>query len=285
LATGRTMTIGLHVPFPTESVVLDPYYPLLLEGLSVAAAEVGYGFVMLPASPHNSVSVSAMLRNRPFDGAVVVDPVEDSPVLSTLRRYQVPVVTTGRYLGRGGPPWVDNDYRSGIAELVGHLYEEGYEFPSLMSLRGRFSFAYDLEEGFKTSVSLDGGPVRVVRAPGFTEEDGYREAVRLLGKRSPPDAIIVSGERQALGVFRAARDLGVRVPRELGIAGLGDTLLARHTHPPLTSISFRPQELGEAAVRSLVRLLEGEVPANELLPAELIRRGSTRRKGTAASRR
>src|SRR5919198_5438116 len=51
LATGRAMIIGVHFPFDDESVMLDPFFMKLLEGCSAAAAEVGYGFLLIPASP------------------------------------------------------------------------------------------------------------------------------------------------------------------------------------------------------------------------------------------
>jgi DNA-binding LacI/PurR family transcriptional regulator len=68
------------------------------------------------------------------------------------------------------------------------------------------------------------------------------------------------------------------VPRDLGVSGEGDTVLSRHSRPTLTSIRVQPRVLGEVAVRSLLSLVERSVlPANRLLPAELVRRASTRR--------
>src|SRR5215216_1243927 len=74
---------------------------------------------------------------------------------------------------------------------------------------------------------------------------------------------------QAIGALRAARELDIAVPEELGIAGAGDTI-AEHTHPPLTSVRVSARELGETAVNWLLALIEGgEQPAQRTLATEV----------------
>lgn len=281
LATGRTMTIGLHFPFEGDSFVLNPYFPELLEGLSAAAAEGGYGFLLIPGAGRATSPAAALLRGRRFDGVVVADPMAGDPLLPTVRRLGIPAVTTGRWLGRRPPPWVDNDHRGGIRDLLRHLDEQGYERPALISVRGGFSYIQDVEESFSEEARRRGSPGRIVRAEGLSGEKARDLAIRLLGQRHAPDAIVAASDRQAIGVLRAADELGIRVPAELGVAGEGDTVLARHSHPPLSSIRVRPRRLGEAAMGSLLALLDEAGPVeNALLPAELIVRRSTTRRVT-----
>lgn len=274
LAKGRTMAFGLHVPVPGD--VFDPYFPALLQGLSAAAAESGYGFLLIPSQGSDESLYEELLRTR-LDGVIVADPESSDPVIQGLKRSTVPVVTTGRYLPDPTLPWVDNDYRGAIRDVFAHLDNQGYERLALLTIRGAFSCVADIEASVTDEAERRGMPVTIQRALDSSEGQAYRQALRLMDRRDPPDVIIAYTDRQAVGVLRAADDLGVRVPEELGVAGGGDTALAQHARPPLTSIRFHPSELGAAAVVSLLRLVEGEGVDNRLFPAELVPRRSTRR--------
>jgi DNA-binding LacI/PurR family transcriptional regulator len=276
LATGRAMTIGLHFPFEGDSFVLNPYFPALLQGLSAAAAEAGYGFLLIPASL-DDFPLRELVGGRRLDGVIAADPETADPLIPRLVRLHVPLVTTGRYLPDPNLPWVDNDHAGAIRALFRHLDEQGYERPALLSHRGRFSYIRDIEDSFTEEVRKRDLPVLIRSAPDLSEEQGYTAALRLLERREPPDVIIAAVDRQAVGVLRAARELGVRVPQELGVVGEGDTVLARHSHPPLTSVGVYPARLGAAAVKSLLDLLEGGHGDKRIIPAVLVARRSTRR--------
>ena len=269
------MTFGIAFPFEGDSLLLDPYFARLLEGFSGAAAEAGYGFLLIPQSPERSGFPLRELLQHRFDGAIVADPIGGDRLIPLLRRNRVPVVTTGRYDDGGLVPWVDNDNRRGVELLLDHLLQAGYERPALISIKAAFSYSDDIDSAYRERMRGVTGSA-IVKA-GTSEDAGYRSALRLLGRRNPPDAIIASGDRQALGVLRAAHDLGVRVPSELGVAGSGDTI-ARHARPPLTSIKVQAQALGVAAVHSLQSLVnDGLRPPDQVLPVSIVARGSTRR--------
>ncbi len=278
LATGRAMTIGLHFPFGVDSFLLDPYFPDLLAGLSAAAAEAGYGFLLIPTSSGTKFPLKLALAEHRFDGVIMANPAVDSPLIPMFVRHKVPLVTTGRYLGPHPVPWVDNDLRGVVAQLMTHLEEQGYQRPALISLRNTFSFDQDIEESFEKEVLARGGEVSILRAGELSEKQGFLLALRLLSQPMPPDVVVASLDRVAMGVLRAARELGRRVPRDLGVASVDDTVLARRSHPLLTGIRIRPHVLGEAAVESLLAIVErSELPENRILPTELVPRASTRR--------
>jgi DNA-binding LacI/PurR family transcriptional regulator len=285
LATGRTMTIGLHFPFEVDSLMLNPYFPMMLEGLSAAAAEAGYGFLLIPASLEAKFPLKLALKERRFDGVIVADPTDDGTLIPMLLERRVPLVTAGRYLKSDDVPWVDNDHRRSIAQLMAHLEEQGYERPALISEKSAISYRQDLEESFEREVRERGGEVSIVRGDHFSDEHGFLLALRLLSQPRPPDAIVAATDRLAIGVLRAAHELRLRVPRDLGVAGVDDTMLARRSHPRLTSIRLWPHRLGAAAVESLIAIVERSVvPENRRLPAELVPRASTRRRRRRPSR-
>lgn len=281
LATGRSMTLAIAFPFSDNSLVLDPYFGRLLEGFSAAAAESGYGFLLVPDSPKRSAfPLGQLLVEGRFDGAIVADPAEHDDLIPILRRHGVPVVTTGRYGAGRSVPWVDNDNRGGMRQLLEHAEAMGYERPALISMSSELSYARDIEAEFSR---LAGSDAPIVSTDEVTEEAGYLSALELLDAESTPDILLASSDRQALGALRAARELDIAVPQELGVAGAGDTI-AMHAHPTITSIHVEAVRLGEMAVEWLVALVDGgESPEDRILPTHVVTRESTARSSARAA--
>jgi LacI family transcriptional regulator len=82
----------------------------------------------------------------------------------------------------------------------------------------------------------------------------------------------------ALGVLRAAQEAGIRVPEQLSIIGMDDIHAAATTSPPLTTVAKPKYDIGTTAARMLLERMTGaadEAQRSQLLPCELIERGST----------
>jgi DNA-binding LacI/PurR family transcriptional regulator len=284
LATGRTMALGLQFPMEGEHLLLNPYFPALLGSLSAAATHEGYSFVLLPAHRSSDFPLESLLDMQRLDAAILVDPTSTNDVLPLLRRYDVPVVTVGRYLGRQRTHWVDNDHATAILGVLDHLSTQGYRRPALVSLgHERYSYIADIEASYRARMEETGIEPLVARAEDLTERAGYDAAVSLLTRAGRPDAIIAAVDRQAIGVLGAAEELGISVPDELGIVGEGDTVLSRNAHPPLTTIDPRAAELGAQAIAVVRRILDdtnGEPDPDGLLNV-IVKTGLIARQSTA----
>ena len=280
LATGRTMALGLQFPLEGEQLLLNPYFPSLLEGLSAAAVQAGFSFVLLPAHRTSGFPLDAVLQTQRLDAAILVDPQHPNELIPVLREHGVPIVTLGRSLGRAPTNWVDNDHANAIGRAVDHLLGAGYRRPALVSIGGiRVSYVADIEAGYRRAAAAQGFAPLVARGD-ISEQAGYDAAITLLTRRSRPDSILAGTDRQAIGVLAAAAELGLRVPDDLGIVGEGNTPLARNARPPLTSLDARPQELGHAAIELIGRILGGPLPRSPetvVVPATLVARESTAR--------
>lgn len=278
LATGRSMTIGLVLPTSDDPAVLNPAWLKVLEGLSSAASSAGYGFLIASAPGARPPRAGGDERvRRAFDGMIVLDPVRRSRLIPQLVRAGTPVVTVGRYLGPVSVPWVDADHVAGIRQVLGHLRDEGFGRPALLSVDAGISYIEDIEVTFSDAMAGQGRDPIVVRAADLSEVEAYDKAIQLLSAWPDDlDAIISASDRQATGVLRAARELGVRVPEDLAIAGQGDTVISRNTRPTLTSIRIRPRDLGAAAVDMLLEMVSGRAVSNAKIPVDLAIRESTR---------
>lgn len=108
----------------------------------------------------------------------------------------------------------------------------------------------------------------------FTVTGGRAAARRLLGRPDRPTAIFAASDEMAIGVLRAARELGLVVPDDLSVVGIDDHELAGFFD--LTTVAQPVREQGRRGAESVLAQLAGVHPAqSEVLPVELLVRSST----------
>jgi LacI family transcriptional regulator len=92
----------------------------------------------------------------------------------------------------------------------------------------------------------------------FDFEPGAQAATVLFELERPPTAIFAFSDMIAIGVMRAARARGIRIPAELSIIGFDDSAYATVVHPALTTVRQPLAEMGGTAADLLVRLIRKE---------------------------
>ena len=114
-------------------------------------------------------------------------------------------------------------------------------------------------------------------------ESGYDAGLQLLSRRERPTAVFAGSDLQALGLYRAARELGLDIPGDLSVVGYDDLPAASWMGPPLTTVRQPLEAMAEAAASLVVRLAEGEEPLSRRLElaSELVVRQSTTGPGPA----
>jgi LacI family repressor for deo operon, udp, cdd, tsx, nupC, and nupG len=92
-----------------------------------------------------------------------------------------------------------------------------------------------------------------------------------------PTGVLVMSDAMAIGVMRAARELGLRIPEDVSIVGFDDIDISQHTNPPLTTVHQPIRQKGESAVRLLLSVVQRRDlrPEQIRLETRLIVRGST----------
>ncbi|MGN5382264.1 LacI family DNA-binding transcriptional regulator [Streptomyces lasalocidi] len=174
-------------------------------------------------------------RGIPF---VVFDPVDELP-------DDVPFVSA-------------TNWRGGQA-ATRHLLELGHRRIAMISgpdhpfCRARLSgyFSALAEAGLPTASDL------VVKTQ-LTREHGYTAVVGLLSRSDRPTAVFTANDMQALGVYQAARELGLRIPHDLSVVGYDDVPAAAWVDPPLTTVHQPLAEMAIAATELALALGRGE---------------------------
>lgn len=281
LATGIHKTIALQVSGygPNIVGVDSAYYIDLLNSASATALELGYMPILTPPDVTNKLIQLAA------DGALILDPTGDEPLMKAVNEAGGIVVTAGRpMLNRSSVAgWVDNDLPTLTIEVLDHLESMGYEQPALITGSRERSYAADTIRAYEQWVGERGKASNVEEVrDNPTADVAISTARRLLEREPRPDSIYASFDVFALGALRVAKSMGLDVPNDLGIVATVDSQGLRSASPALTAIDNHPSELGAKAIRMLIGLLGGtiEPPVTEIVPAELQVRESTARSGS-----
>lgn len=280
LATGRHMTIAVQISgVGRKALVTDSaYFVDVLNSVSASALDHGYTAVL--AAPDMR---PRDIESFAVDGAIVIDPTGTEPLLTALTARGAPVVTTGRVLREDiALGSVDNDLRKAAVRVLDHFLEAGYAHPAILTGPLTRSYAADTLAAYETWTAERGiEPISMVARAGMSAASAIRAAEELLSHDPRPDSVYAMLDVLALATLHVARQRGLSVPGELGIAGAVDSDGLRWADPPLTALNLHPARIGRAAVELLTAALADPAQARRsvTVPARLIPRASTARRG------
>jgi LacI family transcriptional regulator len=153
-------------------------------------------------------------------------------------------------------------------------------------INGRYGFTFSLhrDEGYRKALESRGIPFdpELVEHGDFTDEIGYRLALKLLERTPRPTAFVAGSMMTALGIYRAARSLGLTIGKDISVIAHDDVisfLSAENMVPSLTATRSSMRAAGKRCADLLMNMLDGHAPSDihELWPVELILRDSATR--------
>lgn len=194
-------------------------------------------------------------RNIPF---VVVDTVGELP----------PAVPTVGSANWGG----------GLA-ATRHLVKLGHRRIAVISGPTTVLCSRARVDGYRSALDEAGiaADPELVRYGDFHVTGGYTHGLELLRRADRPTAVFAGTDLQAIGVMRAARELGLSVPDDLSLVGYDDLPVAEWIDPPLTTVRQPLRDMATTAAGMVFALARGERPPSTRidLATELIVRQST----------
>jgi len=145
-------------------------------------------------------------------------------------------------------------------------------------------------DGYKHALEKNGIAVdkSLIRDCGLMESDGYRAMKEWLAEGEVPTAIFAVNDPAAIGAMQAMDEAGVRIGEEIAIVGGGNIHYGDMLRVPLTTISWSRREMGQAAARLLIQLIEEKFDVSGqkiILSPSLVVRKSSGANGTRPSAR
>ncbi len=276
MARGESRTVACISPNLT-----DYTFASIIEGAEQHAR--AHGYYLLSSSAYDAQTFDALVNKLVgqgrVDGLLVINPYAD-------KRHEMlppnfPLVFVGAHARHGKVSSVALDDVQVAQQATQHLIECGCRKIALIAGPWGEDCVIDRRDGFIEALQAANLPYdeSLVWEGNWSASSG-REALHHMAQQGNlPDGVFAQNDRMALGVLRAARELGLRVPNELAVIGVDDMPLASYFDPPLTTMHQNMQRIGQEAANLLIQTLKGEQkkPQNLLIPATLVVRESTRR--------
>jgi LacI family transcriptional regulator len=269
LRRGRTTTYALVV-----RNLANPFFLDLISGAEELAAHADATLVV--ADSQYSLDTERQhvqeMANRQCAGLAIA-PVGAGEALQLWQRLSPGATTVAINAAverTDGVTRVAPDNVSAVDLPVHRLAALGHTRLAFLSAPRPLAADHDRLAQFRRTTRRLGLQGRTLYAP-LSVEAVQRAATRMLARPDRPTAVVTNSDYTALGVYKAARELGLRVGTDVSVVGHDDLPTSELLDPPMATLRIDRRAMGRAVMR---RLLDATLTDDHLEPVELIERGS-----------
>ena len=252
LKTNRSYNIGVLFEEEAGSGLTHEYFSGVLNGLKVQAEKQGYDITFINTCFENrKMSYYEHCRYRNFEGVAIVCADYNDPDVLELMNSDLPVVTID-YVHHNCTAVSSNNIQ-GIEDLVKYIYQQGHR---------KIAYIHGQENSYVTKDRL-ASFYRTMDELGLEVPDEYletKEAARqtreLLNLADVPTCIIYPDDTALIGGRNVIIEMGLRIPRDISVAGYDGTRISQLLHPKLTTIRQNTELIGSEAAKRLIGTIE-----------------------------
>ncbi len=286
----------LHLPLPRaaarrggllELVVNDagsPWSAEMIRGAELEARSARVGIVVSVLAPGHGQQWLEDIADR-APGGIVLALSELTPAdHSRIAKLGLPAVLVDPVGDADGtiPSIGAGNWGGGMAAAK-HLVDLGHRRVGIITGPMRLLCSQARLAGYRAALERAGIALDddLVQHGDFHYGSGFEKAQALLDRPRPPTAIFAGNDEEALGVYAAIQERGLRVPFDVSVVGFDDVPMAQWMAPPLTTVRQPIAKMAALAVRSLLghqdgtEMTEGRVE----LSTKLVVRSSTHSPG------
>ncbi|MDX8452636.1 LacI family DNA-binding transcriptional regulator [Mesorhizobium sp. VK9D] len=285
MTTGRSGSIGVVV-----GDIENPFFSLAVRGISDAARLSGINVILANSGEEVEAEKNAIrvLLAKQVDG-LIVTPAQSGDI-GHLAEIACPLALLDRALPELDVDTVTVDDRDAALRATRMLTRAGHRriaYVTAATLSGDFrgaaskintSTVRERILGFLDACREVGieGAERNIHFGSGRSESAHAVIQRLLRSEDRPTAILASDSVVALDLFKAIRQCGLNIPRDISLITFHDADWTSVTTPPITVIDQPVYALGKSVAELLIRRLKGDdrPPERIVLPTTIIERMS-----------
>jgi len=260
---------------------LSPWSTAIVRGAEEAAlaARTRLAVSVIPTETAVERWLSSVDRSR-TDGVVLVTADLAPSHRERLAELQAPIVLVDPVTDPVADlPSIGAGNWAGALAATEHLIALGHR--RIATITGRLSAlcSHQRLDGYRAALARAGVPIdpALIAEGDFAYESAHASAIAMLHLPDPPTAIFAACDQQAMGVYEAARRLGLRIPDDLSVVGFDDIPTTAWMSPPLTTVRQPLAEMAALAVRTVLSPTPASAHRRAELPTELVIRASTAR--------
>jgi LacI family transcriptional regulator len=259
--------------------IRNPFFSRLVDVFNREVEKNGYTLMLGISNDKVGLEKKCvdLFVSHSVEGVIIVPAVQtlvDLEHLYMLKRIKIPFVfCTTAYSGIEADV-VMTDLKEGEYEIVRHLIDNGRKSIYFVTCDRSLRLSRERVEGYKKAHQENGltysNEQIIETEPDY--EHGYDVGKALA--TSQADAVVTVNDFLAFGVSKAFKDMGVRIPEDIAVAGYDDLLFSNLVEPPLTTVK---QPITEICTKTLDILFErirngpGQTQLHTLSPKLIIR--------------
>ena len=275
LKTNRSFNLGVLFQEDRGNGLTHPFFASVLQAFKAEAEKHGYDITFI----NHNIGRSGMTylehcRYRNVDGVCVVCADFYAPEVVSLVASDLPLVTIDHAFANRSCVLSQN--REGLQVLVEYAVSLGHT--RIAYVHGqKASVTEKRVTGYFRGLEACGIEPRteyLVKAVYDSPEAGATALCELLSLPEPPTCILMPDDHTALGALDAAKQMGLRVPEDISIAGYDESRIAQLSRPRLTTVSQDAVKMGTQAALYLIDRIENPrsaVSETALIPTKLVK--------------
>ena len=276
LAGGQSRTIGV-----LTQLIGSPFYDVILRGILRGIDGSGYSPLFADGGWDVEKDQIAlyMFMQRQVDGLIVLNGHSPDEFLVEIA-LRIPMIIVGREIAELSEQCLPFDDLEAAYKATQHLIDAGHRRIAHITGLPNHQDANERRDGYIKALEQNGiqpDPELIIEGD-FTEPSGVMAVEMLLMRGRIFSAIFAANDQLAYGARLALYHRGLRVPEDVSIIGFDDQAPSAYMVPPLTSIRRPPLEIGEAAGRALIYLIQGKSISLPKFQSSLVIRESVSRR-------
>ena len=285
LASQNSKTIGIILPPTSDRETFEnPFFLETIRGISQFCNGRQYISTIVSGQSSEELlgAIRIMVRSGQVDGFILVYSKADDAIIEYLNEEGLLYVLIGKAQQFANLTiYIDNDNVLAGKEATDYLYDLGHRKIAYLGSESIKFFSADRKTGYQLSMLQH--DLAVDKKYMIEVNDVYldecEELLAMLKSEDRPTAIVVSDDILAVSLERVCIQCGLSIPKDLSIISFNDSLFARLTHPPLTSIDVNSSQLGIEAASQLINHIENPnlVATKIIVPHSLVERESCRK--------
>lgn len=235
LRTKKTKLVGVVLPKINSDTISRE-----VAGISDVLAKRGYQIIL--ANTNNDIEEElkslSLFRDNQVDGVIFIATMFTRKHKQMLKEYKVPIVILGQWL-EGYPCVYQDDYYASYM-ITEKLLEKGQNAAYIGVTDRDEAVGAKRRKGFEAALHKKKVPVvpERMKIGNFTMESGYECAKELLQQTPLIDSLICATDTMAVGAITCIKELGLRIPQDIQVVGIGDSSFGKIIEPKLTTVHF-----------------------------------------------
>lgn len=274
-------TIGIILPPSPKESFENAFHLEVIRGISQFCNQHHYMNTVITGQDETEILnvVSEYVKNGNVDGFIVTYSKQNDPIMDYLYNEGLLYVVIGKaYCFANQTIYVDNDNVLAAQEATEYLLQLGHTNIAYLGSDSNLMFSADRKAGYQLALlnhSMAVNVENIIELP-FIPEEHSATLHTLFDREERPTAILVSDDIFAVALERVCIEKGISIPEDLSIISFNNSLFARLTSPPLTSIDINSVQLGIEAASQVINHIENPnlLATKIIVPHKLIERNS-----------